>query len=112
MKPSNILINYDKGEDRFSEVELADLGGTVSIDSEFAKNGMLTGTSLFRAPEIHLEISWGTTADIWSFGVTVSEPLTIQSLGLKLIFHIAYKPHLGSQLPHIRARRAGKPRVV
>ena len=44
----------------------------MSIDSEFASGGVPTGTSLFRAPEVHLEIPWGTAADIWSFGVTVS----------------------------------------
>ena len=30
------------------------------------------GTSLFRAPEVHLEILWNSDADIWSFGVTAS----------------------------------------
>ncbi|PYI09289.1 kinase-like protein [Aspergillus sclerotiicarbonarius CBS 121057] len=68
IKPSNILVNYGR-DSRFSEVQLADCGGVVSVDSEFAKDGVLTGTSLFRAPEVHLEMPWGTTADIWSFGL-------------------------------------------
>lgn len=72
-----MLVNYRNGENRFSEVELADYGGTVSLESEFAKDGVPTGTSLFRAPEVHLEIPWGTAADIWSFGVTVSVPLAL-----------------------------------
>lgn len=46
----------------------------MSTESEFAKDGVPIGTSLFRAPEVHLEIPWGTAADIWSFGVTVSVP--------------------------------------
>ncbi|RMZ84648.1 hypothetical protein DV737_g1232, partial [Chaetothyriales sp. CBS 132003] len=71
IKPSNILVNYGTGERRFSEVQLADCGGVVSVNSEFAKDGVLTGTSLFRAPEVHLEMPWGTAADIWSFGVTL-----------------------------------------
>ncbi|KAI9833360.1 MAG: hypothetical protein M1819_003755 [Sarea resinae] len=71
IKPSNILVDYGNGESRFSDVQLADLGGAVSTDSEFAKEGVLTGTSLFRAPEVHLELPWGTAADIWSFGVTL-----------------------------------------
>ncbi len=52
----------------------------MSIESEFAKDGIPTGTSLFRAPEVHLEIPWGTAADIWSFGVTVSVPLALNFL--------------------------------
>ena len=47
----------------------------MSVDSEFTKDGVPTGTSLFRAFEVHIEIPWGTATDIWSFGVTVSVPL-------------------------------------
>lgn len=72
-----MLVNYGSGKNRFSRVELADCGGTVSVESEFAKEGVPTGTSLFRAPEVHLEIPWGTAADIWSFGVTVSVPFVL-----------------------------------
>ncbi|RMZ83053.1 hypothetical protein DV738_g1432, partial [Chaetothyriales sp. CBS 135597] len=72
IKPSNILINYaTTGDRRFSEVQLADCGGAVSVDSEFARAGHLTGTSVFRAPEVHLELPWGPASDIWSFGVTL-----------------------------------------
>ncbi|KAL3417507.1 serine/threonine protein kinase [Phlyctema vagabunda] len=71
IKPSNILVNYGSGSTRFTDVQLADCGGTVSVDSEFAQDGVLTGSSVFRAPEVHLEISWNTAADIWSFGVTL-----------------------------------------
>ncbi|OAX77598.1 STE/STE20 protein kinase [Emergomyces africanus] len=67
----NILINYGSGETRFSKVELADCGGVVGEHSEFAKKGIITGTSVFRAPEVHLELPWGTASDIWSFGVTL-----------------------------------------
>lgn len=42
------------------------------MNSEYARDGIPTGTSLFRAPEVHLEIPWNTAADIWSLGVTVS----------------------------------------
>ncbi|GLB19168.1 hypothetical protein AtubIFM61612_009073 [Aspergillus tubingensis] len=71
LKPSNILVNYGNGESRFSDVQLADCGVVVTTDSEYVKDGVQTGTSLFRAPEVHLEIPWGTAADIWSFGVTL-----------------------------------------
>jgi len=69
-------VNCGSEESRFSEIELADCGGAVSIDSEFARDGVPTGTSLFRAPEVHLEIPWNTAADIWSFGVTASSTRT------------------------------------
>ncbi|KAI1958416.1 hypothetical protein LOZ58_005148 [Ophidiomyces ophidiicola] len=69
IKPS-IVVNYGECEHRFVEVQLADLGGTVSENSEFAKKGILRGTNVFRAPEVHLELPWGTASDIWSFGVT------------------------------------------
>ncbi len=102
MKPSNILVNYGKGgEDRFSEVRLADLGGAMSIDSEFAIEGMIGGTSLYRSPEMHLGIPWGTAVDIWSFGVTVSYILAIEYPSGKLTFHTDHKPHPRLQLPHL-----------
>ncbi|KAH6669515.1 putative serine/threonine protein kinase [Halenospora varia] len=72
IKPSNIMVNYGPGPDRFSDVELADFGGTVLELSEAAKECTQAGTSVFRAPEVHLEIPWGTKSDIWSFGVTSS----------------------------------------
>ena len=56
-------------------MQLADCGGVVSVDSEFANDGVITGTGLFRAPEVHLEIPWGPAADIWSFGVTAGDQL-------------------------------------
>ncbi|PGH26560.1 serine/threonine protein kinase [Polytolypa hystricis UAMH7299] len=71
IKPSNILVNYGSGENRFSDVQLADCGGVISEQSEVAKKGILTGTNVFRAPEAHLELPWGTPSDIWSFGVTL-----------------------------------------
>ncbi|OJJ71915.1 hypothetical protein ASPBRDRAFT_196048 [Aspergillus brasiliensis CBS 101740] len=62
-------VNYSNEESRFSDVQLADCGGVFPTDSEYAQDGVQTGTSLFRAPEVHLEIPWGTAADIWSFGL-------------------------------------------
>jgi len=84
----------------------------VSVDSEFAKDGVPTGTSLFRAPEVHLEIPWGTAADIWSFGVTVRVPLSHSICYGRTNISTAHKPNMGSQLPYIRAGRARRPRNV
>ncbi|KAI1909749.1 hypothetical protein LOZ61_004811 [Ophidiomyces ophidiicola] len=88
---SNVLVNYGECEHRFVEVQLADLGGAVSENSEFAKKGIMTGTNVFRAPEVHLELPWGTASDIWSFGVT----LINQIWGLN--FHIFEPRNIGKE---------------
>lgn len=94
------MVNYGNRQGCFSEVELADCGGTVSIESEFARGGVPTGTSLFRAPEVHLEMPWGTAADIWSFGVTVSILLALDFFN-KTNSYLAHKLDMGPQLPYI-----------
>ncbi|GAM91554.1 hypothetical protein ANO11243_096060 [Dothideomycetidae sp. 11243] len=72
----------NNGATRFSSVQLADIGGTVKTDSMYATDGHPTGTNLFRAPEVHLGLPWGTAADIWSFGTT------LMNLIWSLNFHI------------------------
>ncbi|RDL30808.1 uncharacterized protein BP5553_10153 [Venustampulla echinocandica] len=72
VKPSNILVNYGPGEIRFKDVQLADFGSTVSMDSSYAQDGDHIGTPIFRSPEAHLQMSWSTATDIWSFGATAS----------------------------------------
>ncbi|PYI08868.1 serine/threonine protein kinase [Aspergillus sclerotiicarbonarius CBS 121057] len=71
IKPSNILVNYQQGEVRFRDVQLADFGSTVHIDSPYAQNGDEIGTPIFRSPEAQLQMRWGTATDIWSFGATI-----------------------------------------
>ncbi|KAF1990065.1 putative serine/threonine protein kinase [Aulographum hederae CBS 113979] len=72
IKPRNVLVNYGAGTPNiFSDVKLADLGCVAHQDSKFARAGKMTGTSVFRAPEVHLGEPWGTPSDIWSFGVTI-----------------------------------------
>lgn len=65
-------MNYGQGEVRFRDVQLADFGSTVPMDSPYAQNGDPIGTPIFRSPEAHLQLSWSTATDIWSFGATVS----------------------------------------
>ncbi|KAF2871969.1 kinase-like domain-containing protein [Massariosphaeria phaeospora] len=72
VKPKNILVNYGKSGSRFQEVQLADLGGSVSEDSEYAKEGEEMGTPIFRSPEAQLQLQWGPPTDIWSLGATVN----------------------------------------
>ncbi|KAB8079449.1 kinase-like domain-containing protein [Aspergillus leporis] len=68
IKPDNILVNYGRGDVRFTDVQVADCGSTVSSDSAYAKDGDLIGAPIWRSPEAQLQIGWGTPTDIWSFG--------------------------------------------
>ncbi|KAE8146934.1 putative serine/threonine protein kinase [Aspergillus avenaceus] len=68
VKPDNILVNYGQGTTRFKDIQLADCGNTVPADSAYAKDGDLIGAPIWRSPEAHLRLHWGTATDIWSFG--------------------------------------------
>ncbi|KAH8673372.1 kinase-like domain-containing protein [Xylariales sp. PMI_506] len=70
VKPRNVMVNYTHGSDdnRFSDVQLADMGGSFEVQSKIAREGLPLGTAPWRSPEILLELPWDTKADIWSFG--------------------------------------------
>jgi serine/threonine protein kinase len=68
IKPDNILVNYGQGDVRFTDIQVADCGSTVSSDSAYAEDGDLIGAPIWRSPEAQLRIGWGTPTDIWSFG--------------------------------------------
>ncbi|MCJ1256399.1 hypothetical protein MMC24_004220 [Lignoscripta atroalba] len=72
IKPSNVLVNYGQGEICFTDVQLADFGSTVHMDSSYAQKGDSIGTPIFRSPEAHLQMRWSTATDIWSFGAMAS----------------------------------------
>ncbi|KFZ09115.1 hypothetical protein V501_05700 [Pseudogymnoascus sp. VKM F-4519 (FW-2642)] len=67
IKPDNVLVNHGQ-HTRFADVELADCGNTVHVDSIFAKDRDIIGAPIWRSPEAQLQIGWGTPTDIWSFG--------------------------------------------
>ena len=71
IKPDNVLVNYGQGDIRFADVELADCGNTVRVDSVFAKDRDIIGAPIWRSPEAQLQIGWGTPTDIWSLGTMV-----------------------------------------
>lgn len=56
---------------RFTDVQLADCGSTVSADSAYAKDSDIIGAPIWRSPEAQLRIGWGIPTDIWSFGALV-----------------------------------------
>lgn len=71
IKPANILVNYGQGENRFTDVQLADLESVVHVDSPPAEKAFDIGTPVFNSPESLLSIKWNTSTDIWSFGAMV-----------------------------------------
>lgn len=71
VKLDNVFVNLQKGDSRFSEVQLGDLGGCYPADSEWATSGTLTGTPIWSAPEMLMEMRWTAAADIWAFGILV-----------------------------------------
>jgi serine/threonine protein kinase len=75
VKLDNIFVDVQESdENRFTNVQLGDLGGCVSVDSEWATSGTQVGTPMWSAPELLMEIPWNTAADIWSFGNLVGPP--------------------------------------
>lgn len=78
IKPSNVLVNYGQPDSRFTDVQLADFGSTVHVDSVHAQRGDSISTPIFRSPEAHLQMKWDTATDIWSFGATVSFKLALK----------------------------------
>ncbi|KAF1844390.1 kinase-like protein [Cucurbitaria berberidis CBS 394.84] len=68
VKLDNVFVNLQEDIDRFSEVQLGDLGGCYSVTSDWATSGTLVGTPMWSSPEVLMEMPWNTAADIWSFG--------------------------------------------
>jgi len=75
-------VNYSTGSSklRFADVQLADFGDVCRIDpQDYLKVGVPgphIGAAIFRSPEAILELRWGQSTDIWSFGATVSTLFT------------------------------------
>ncbi|KAE8146791.1 serine/threonine protein kinase [Aspergillus avenaceus] len=73
VKLDNVLVNYGSISDgnRFTDVQLADLGNTVHVESKFCQDRDLIGAPLWRSPEAQLGLQWGPATDLWSFGTLV-----------------------------------------
>jgi serine/threonine protein kinase len=95
-----VLVNYGKGESKFKEVQLADFGSTVHMDSAHARDGDSIGTPIFRSPEAHLQMRWDTATDIWSFGAMTSFPPKSFFRLLLSNRYTAHKPALWGGLPY------------
>jgi casein kinase II subunit alpha len=77
IKPNNILVNYGSGPLRFDDIQLADFGDVSRTDPKdyltVGLDGPLIGAAIFRSPEAMLQLRWGPSTAIWSFGATVSD---------------------------------------
>ncbi|KAI1000264.1 hypothetical protein K3495_g7934 [Podosphaera aphanis] len=76
MKLHNVLVDHtssndDKGDIRFTNVALAGLGQSISVDHKYVKEGVVFGSPVWRSPESILGLPWNTSTDIWSFGLCV-----------------------------------------
>lgn len=72
VKLDNIFVNHGMGGNhRFSDIQLGDCGGVVSQESSFARDGHIIGAAFTRSPETTLQLPWGTSTDIWSFGTAM-----------------------------------------
>jgi serine/threonine protein kinase len=63
VKPDNIFVNYREGDNRFSDVQLGDLGGACSTHSAIAKEGTPIGAPMWSSPEVIMETPWNTATD-------------------------------------------------
>jgi casein kinase II subunit alpha len=77
IKPDNIIVNYGTGSSRFADVKLADFGDVTRTDpKDYLKVGMdgpHMGAAIFRSPEAMMQLKWGHSTEIWSFGTTVGD---------------------------------------
>ncbi|KAF2272540.1 STE/STE20 protein kinase [Westerdykella ornata] len=71
VKLDNIFVNYGRGDIRFSDVQLGDLGGAFPSNSNYAKEGTPVGAPMWSSPEVIMETPWNTATDIWSFGTVL-----------------------------------------
>ena len=82
IKPSNLLMNmrvddiHDGNIGSF-EISVGDLGGSTFCDDLFSLH---VGTAQYCAPELLLELNYGTSIDIWAVFTTVYELITTMLL--------------------------------
>lgn len=74
VKADNILVNEQPGQtNRFTDVQLADMGNSYPKTHEYALEGQPIGAPMWTSPEVLMHMSWDTKTDIWAFGTLVSQ---------------------------------------
>lgn len=73
VKADNILVNESLDQtNRFTDVQLADMGNSYPETHEYALEGQPIGAPMWTSPEVLMHMPWDTKTDIWSFGTLVS----------------------------------------
>lgn len=73
VKADNILVNEKLDQtNRFTDVQLADMGNSYPETHEYALEGQPIGAPMWTSPEVLMHMPWDTKTDIWSFGTLVS----------------------------------------
>lgn len=73
VKADNILVNEKPDQtNRFTDVQLADMGNSYPETHEYALEGQPIGAPMWSSPEVLMHMPWDTKTDIWSFGTPVS----------------------------------------
>lgn len=76
VKADNILVNEKLHQNnRFTDVQLADMGNSYPETHEYALGGQPIGAPMWSSPEVLMHMPWDTKTDIWSFGTLVSPTL-------------------------------------
>ncbi|KAF2691767.1 hypothetical protein K458DRAFT_473477 [Lentithecium fluviatile CBS 122367] len=100
VRPVNILVNYDNGTNRFSEVELGDCADAYCVDpnADTFEKGHVIGAAIFRSPEANLPLRWGTAistfADEERHGILAIINNYINKNGFRKPLSIAGDPEL------------------
>jgi serine/threonine protein kinase len=79
LKPDNILISLPRGEPKISDFGLS----RAALDSENALMTRVVGSPAYMAPEV-LSGDYGTAADVFSFGIILSEMWGNHPFGFKV----------------------------
>jgi len=79
VKPDNILANRGQGGQRFTEIKLSDLGDSRMNNATKSNTEPVSGTPVYRAPEMILRVPSTTAVDIWALGATVRSIRQIHS---------------------------------